>query len=40
MTKNVVMKLEYVDQQYKNFTATYGYKAGFKGFMLEAGISF
>lgn len=40
MTKNVVMKLEYVDQQYKNFTATYGDKAGFKGFMLEAGISF
>ncbi len=40
MTKNVVMKLEYVDQKYENFTATYGDKAGFSGFMLEAGISF
>jgi hypothetical protein len=40
MTKNVAMKLEYVDQKYQNFNATYGDKAGFKGFMLEAGISF
>lgn len=39
MTKNVGIKLEYVDQKYNNFQ-NYGDKAGFKGMMLEAGISF
>lgn len=39
MIRNMLMKLEYVDQQYKNFSS-YGNKAGFKGFILEAGISF
>jgi hypothetical protein len=51
MTKNIMLKLEYVKQNYKNFDAynagtqqwvsTYGNgKAGFDGFMIEAGISF
>ena len=39
LTKNVVTKLIYVDQNYKNF-AQYGKTAGFQGMMLEAGISF
>lgn len=39
MTKNVGIKLEYIDQKYENF-ANYGENAGFKGMMLEAGISF
>ena len=39
MTKNIVTKLIYVDQKYKNF-AQYGSDAGFKGMMLDAGISF
>jgi hypothetical protein len=39
MTDNVGIKLEYVDQKYENF-ANYGDNAGFKGMMLEAGISF
>lgn len=39
MTKNIVAKLEYVDQNYKNF-ANYGTNAGFNGIMFEAGISF
>lgn len=51
MTKNIMLKLEYVKQNYKNFethsaatktwVSTYGKgKAGFEGFMIEAGISF
>jgi hypothetical protein len=39
MTKNIIAKLEYVNQNYSNFTA-YGGNAGFKGIMVEAGISF
>jgi hypothetical protein len=39
MTKNIVAKLEYVDQNYNNF-ALYGNNAEFKGVMFEAGISF
>lgn len=39
MTKNVVTKIEYVNQNYSNF-ATYGEDAGFKGVMVEAAISF
>jgi hypothetical protein len=50
MTDNILMKLEYVDQKYKDFTSynaatktwiyPYGKNAGFKGVMLEAVISF
>ncbi len=39
MTKNIVAKLEYVDQNYNDF-AKYGDNAGFNGLMVEAGISF
>ncbi len=39
-TKNIIIKAEYVNQTYKNFTQDYGNKAGFKGLMFEAGISF
>ena len=39
MTKNILAKLEYVDQKYNSF-AQYGSNAGFKGVMFEAGISF
>ncbi len=39
LTKNVMAKLEYVNQQYNNF-ATYGGDAEFKGVMFEAAISF
>jgi hypothetical protein len=39
MTKNIVAKAEYVNQNYKNF-ALYGNNAGFKGVVVEAGISF
>lgn len=37
--KNIVIKVEYVDQNYKNF-AVYGGNAGFNGIMVESGISF
>ena len=48
MTKNILAKLEYVNQNYNNFNGNYttsagyqaGTKAGFKGIMFEAGISF
>ncbi len=40
MTENIVTKLEYVNQTYNNFTDQYGSDAGFKGVMIEAGISF
>ncbi len=40
MTKNILTKLEYVDQKYENFTAYKGASAGFKGIMFEAAISF
>ena len=39
MTKNIVLKLEYVDQSYTDFT-NYGDDAGFNGIMAEATISF
>lgn len=39
LTKNVVAKLEYVDQKYNDF-ANYGSDAGFKGLMIETAISF
>jgi hypothetical protein len=39
MTKNVVTKIEYVDQNYVNWKK-YGENAGFEGVMLEAAISF
>lgn len=38
MTQNVMLKLEYVDQNYENF-AEYGSKAGFSGVMFEAAVS-
>lgn len=40
MTKNIMMKLEYVDQKYDNFISEYGANAGFNGLMFEATISF
>lgn len=40
MLKQVMMKLEYVKQDYNKFTALYGEDAGFDGFMFEAAISF
>lgn len=40
MVEPVLVKLEYVNQKYNNFTATYGADAGFKGVMFEAAISF
>lgn len=39
LTKNVLAKLEYVNQQYKDF-AIYGGDAEFKGIVFEAAISF
>lgn len=39
MTDDIVVKLEYVNQEYNKF-ATYTDGAGFKGMMLEAAISF
>lgn len=38
-TKNILIKADYVNQKYKGFSE-YGNNAGFKGLMLEAGISF
>ncbi len=41
LTDNIIAKLEYVNQNYDNFIADYGTgSAGFKGIMVEAGISF
>lgn len=40
MIDNVIIKLEYVNQKYNNFISSYGADAGFRGVMLEAGISF
>ncbi len=39
MTRNIVAKLEYVDQKYNDF-ANFGSDAGFKGLMIETAISF
>lgn len=40
MLETVLIKLEYVNQQYTDFIAQYGADAGFKGVMFEAAISF
>jgi hypothetical protein len=41
MTKNIMMKVEYVDQQYKNYPTTNILNGGkFNGLMLEAAIGF
>lgn len=40
MVESVIVKLEYVNQQYNDFISAYGAEAGFKGIMFEAGISF
>jgi hypothetical protein len=40
MLEQIVIKLEYVNQNYKEFLATYGQDAGFNGLMFEAAISF
>ncbi len=39
MTKNIITKIEYVNQNYTNWSE-FGNDAGFKGMMIEAGISF
>jgi len=39
LTKNIIVKAEYVNQKYKGFSF-YGDNAGFKGMMFESGISF
>lgn len=39
ITENIIVKAEYVNQAYNNFS-DYGQDAGFNGLMLEAGISF
>ncbi|MBP7497168.1 MAG: hypothetical protein KA792_05835 [Bacteroidales bacterium] len=40
MTKNILIKVEYVKQQYDKFTKIYGDNAGFEGVIGEATISF
>ena len=40
MTESIVLKLEYVNQDYNEFISKYGAEAGFKGVMFEAAISF
>ena len=41
MTKNIMMKAEYVNQQYKNYDATSIFNGGkFSGFVVEAAIGF
>jgi len=40
MTESIVLKLEYVNQDYNEFISNYGAEAGFKGVMFEAAISF
>jgi hypothetical protein len=40
MTKNILLKLEYVEQKYDKFLVYKEAKAGFKGLMFEATISF
>jgi hypothetical protein len=40
LIKQVVIKLEYVNQNYNEFLTAYGKDAGFKGVMFEAAISF
>ncbi len=38
--ESILLKLEYVNQNYSGFTSQYGADAGFKGVMVEAAISF
>ena len=38
--ESMLLKLEYVDQNYSEFIASYGSDAGFDGFMLEAVVAF
>ena len=40
MTKSILLKLEYVNQDYNEFVSNYGAEAGFKGVMFETAISF
>ena len=41
LTNNIMMKAEYVNQEYKNYDATNILNGGqFKGFMIAAAISF
>ena len=40
LTENILVKLDYVSQDYNNFIASYGENAGFEGVMFEAAISF
>lgn len=40
MLESVLLKLEYVNQDYNGFISQYGAEAGFKGMMAEAAISF
>ena len=40
LTENILVKLDYVNQNYNNFISTYGENAGFNGVMFEAAISF
>jgi hypothetical protein len=40
MTKNIVTKIEYVNQNYKDYGLYRSADAGFNGIMVEAGISF
>ncbi len=40
LTENVVLKLDYIDQDYTGFITDYGENAGFDGMMFEAAISF
>jgi hypothetical protein len=40
LTENIVLKGEYVDQNYNEFISQYGENAGFNGVMVEAAISF
>ena len=40
MTKNIIAKVEYVNQNYKDFGLYRSADAGFNGIMVEAGISF
>ena len=40
ITKNIILKAEYVNQDYTGFTQQFGDNAGFNGLMVEAGISF
>jgi len=40
LTNNILVKLDYVIQDYTNFISAYGENAGFDGLMFEAAISF